>query len=191
MLYSAVTIQADTAPDSVAGYTFTAFDTGIPINKLIVVGTHRFTETNDGAFKRSGPYSYGKLSSTTGRAVFLRDDSSGDSDTVTFDFTTVTNGTYSNARLRQGFPDTRTGNFTASFTRPPQIGDASSSVRTNQFGFTIAEGTGRIIVVEASTSLLDSVWHPLGTNSLTSASAYFSDPQWTNSPIRFYRLRSP
>ena len=32
---------------------------------------------------------------------------------------------------------------------------------------------------------------PLQTNTLSSDSLYFSDPQWTNYPARFYRLRSP
>ena len=29
------------------------------------------------------------------------------------------------------------------------------------------------------------------TNTLTGGTAYFGDPQWTNYPGRFYRLRSP
>jgi len=32
-------------------------------------------------------------------------------------------------------------------------------------------------------------WPPLATNTLTSGSCYFSDPQWTNYPGRYYRLR--
>jgi hypothetical protein len=44
-------------------------------------------------------------------------------------------------------------------------------------------------VVEASTDLIN--WQPVQTNTLTSGSVYFSDPQWTNYPGRFYRLRSP
>jgi hypothetical protein len=45
--------------------------------------------------------------------------------------------------------------------------------------------------VETSTSLADPIWTPVGTNTLTSGSAYFSDPQWTNYPARFYRIRLP
>ena len=48
---------------------------------------------------------------------------------------------------------------------------------------------GEIVVVEASTNLLD--WQPVATNTLTTGSAYFSDPKWTNFHGRFYRLRSP
>ncbi len=45
--------------------------------------------------------------------------------------------------------------------------------------------------MEASASLTDPVWAPVATNTLTGGSAYFSDPEWTNYPARFYRLRSP
>jgi hypothetical protein len=34
-------------------------------------------------------------------------------------------------------------------------------------------------------------WIPLQTNLLGSGPLYFFDPQWTNYPARFYRLRSP
>ena len=48
-----------------------------------------------------------------------------------------------------------------------------------------------MVVVEASTDLAQPLWAPVGTNTLTDGSSYFSDPQWTNYPGRFYRLRSP
>ena len=69
--------------------------------------------------------------------------------------------------------------------------DASFGVRTNQFGFNIAWASGQVVVVEACANLTDPIWSPLQTNTLTSDSLYFSDPQWTNYPGRFYRLRSP
>jgi len=72
-----------------------------------------------------------------------------------------------------------------------QTSDASFGVRTNQFGFTIAWASGMTVVVEASTSLTNPVWIPLATNTLTSGSSYFSDPQWMNYAGRFYRLRWP
>ena len=68
---------------------------------------------------------------------------------------------------------------------------ASFGVRTNQFGFTITGTSNLVIVVEACTNLANPVWSPVGTNTLTGGSSYFSDPQWTNYPGRFYRLRSP
>jgi hypothetical protein len=69
--------------------------------------------------------------------------------------------------------------------------DASFGVRTNQFGFNINWASGMTVVVEASTNLANPTWTPLATNTLTSSSAYCSDPQWTNYPVRFYRLRWP
>jgi hypothetical protein len=41
------------------------------------------------------------------------------------------------------------------------------------------------------TNLANPTWYPLQTNTLTGGSFYFSDPQWTNYPGRFYRIRSP
>ncbi len=67
----------------------------------------------------------------------------------------------------------------------------SFAVRTNQFGFTITGASNLLVVVEASASLVNPAWSPLQTNTLTGGSSYFSDPQWTNYPARFDRLRSP
>jgi len=72
-----------------------------------------------------------------------------------------------------------------------QTSDASFGVRTNRFGFTITGTSNLVIVVEACTNLANPVWIPLQTNTLTGDSSYFSDPQWTNYPARFYRLRWP
>jgi len=47
------------------------------------------------------------------------------------------------------------------------------------------------LVLEARTNLADPVWSPVATNPLTDGWSYFSDPDWTNCPARFYRLRSP
>jgi hypothetical protein len=74
---------------------------------------------------------------------------------------------------------------------PPSLG-----VKTNQYGFRISWATNASVVVEACTSL--GIWSPIATNTitmginpLTDGWTYFSDPNWTNSPARFYRLRSP
>jgi hypothetical protein len=72
-----------------------------------------------------------------------------------------------------------------------QTGDASFGVRTNQFGFNINWASGQTVVVEACTNFANPVWQPVQTNTLTGGSCYFSDPQWTNYPVRLYRLRSP
>jgi hypothetical protein len=67
----------------------------------------------------------------------------------------------------------------------------SFGVQTNQFGFIISWATNIPVVVEACTSLANPTWSPLKTNTLTGGWSYFSDPQWTNYPNRFYRLRWP
>jgi hypothetical protein len=64
-------------------------------------------------------------------------------------------------------------------------------VQSNDFGFIVSWATNLPVVVEASTSLANPTWSPVATNTLTSGSAYFTDPQWTNYPAHFYRLRSP
>jgi hypothetical protein len=79
------------------------------------------------------------------------------------------------------------------FLPNPLILNNSSSfgVRTNQFGFIISWATNVSVVVEASTLSDPITWVPLQTNTLTGGWVYFSDPDWTNYPIRCYRLRSP
>ena len=90
-----------------------------------------------------------------------------------------------------GWGPTLGGRPTALWTPLVQASDASFGVRTNQFGFNITWASGRVVVVEACTSVTQPIWSPVGTNTLTGGSSYFSDPQWTNHPARFYRLRSP
>jgi hypothetical protein len=74
---------------------------------------------------------------------------------------------------------------------PLILGATTLGVQNNQFGFTISWATNAPVVVEACTNLADPLWIPVQTNALTTGSAYFSDPQWTNYPGRFYRLHSP
>jgi len=79
----------------------------------------------------------------------------------------------------------------------PQVqNDSSFGVQNNQFGFNIAGSSNLVIVVEACTNFTSPVWQPVQTNTLntfigTNGTSYFSDPQWTNYPARFYRFRSP
>ena len=67
----------------------------------------------------------------------------------------------------------------------------SFGVQTNGFGFIISWATNLSVVVEACTGLANPIWTPVGTNTLTGGSSYFSDPEWTNYPTRLYRLRTP
>jgi hypothetical protein len=64
-------------------------------------------------------------------------------------------------------------------------------VQTNGFGFTVSWATNLAVVVESSTTLASDLWVPLQTNTLTGGRFYFSDPDWTSHPARFYRVRSP
>jgi hypothetical protein len=72
-----------------------------------------------------------------------------------------------------------------------QTGDGNFGIRKNQFGFDITGTTNIPIVVEACTNLVHPVWIPLQSLVLTNGLFYFSDPQWTNYPGRYYRISSP
>ena len=69
--------------------------------------------------------------------------------------------------------------------------DPNFGVRADQFGFTITGTAGLVIVIEATPSLTDPVWTPVGTNTLARGSSLFNDPQWVSYPTRIYRFRSP
>ncbi|HXP63532.1 MAG TPA: leucine-rich repeat domain-containing protein, partial [Dongiaceae bacterium] len=73
----------------------------------------------------------------------------------------------------------------------PQVQPGSFGIRTNQFGFNITGSSNLVVVIEASTNLLNPSWYPLQTNTLNGNSLHFADPQWTNYPSRFYRLSMP
>jgi hypothetical protein len=75
----------------------------------------------------------------------------------------------------------------------PQVlaSDSSFGVRTNQFGFNINWASGMSVAVDACTDLANPTWSPIITNTLTSGTAYFGDPEWSKYPTRFYRLRWP
>jgi len=89
-----------------------------------------------------------------------------------------------------------TGRPTVLWNPQVQPGDPIFGVQNNQFGFNITGSSNLVIVAEACTNLANPVWSPVQTNTLntfigTNGTSYFSDPQWTNYPGRFYRLRSP
>jgi len=93
-----------------------------------------------------------------------------------------------------GWGATFAGRPTALWVLPyPLILNNGSSfgVQTNGFSFVISWATNLSVVVEACTNLVNPIWSRVGTNPLAGGSSYFSDPQWTNHPTRFYRLVSP
>lgn len=90
-----------------------------------------------------------------------------------------------------GWGPTFSGRPTMLWNRRLQTIDAAFGVRSNQFGFNITGTSNLVIVVETTTDLAGRIWYPLQTNTLNGGSLCFSDPQWMNYPMRFYRLRSP
>ncbi len=90
-----------------------------------------------------------------------------------------------------GWGATYGGRPTALWNSANSVTLADPGVTANQFGFFINGTNGQEIVVEALTSLTNSVWLPLQTNTLGENPLYFSDAQWTNHPARFYRVRVP
>jgi hypothetical protein len=88
------------------------------------------------------------------------------------------------------WPPTFGGLPTVLWNPQVQTSGASFGVRTNRFGFTITGTSGLVVVVEACTNPINPAWSPLQTITLA-GSYYFTDPQWTNYPARFYRISQP
>jgi len=85
-----------------------------------------------------------------------------------------------------GWGSTYGGLPTVGLFPPPQIG-GNVGIQFGNFGFTVTGVANQTIVVEASTNLVN--WQPIWTNTSSSASVIFTDPQWKNYPRRFYRAR--
>jgi hypothetical protein len=73
----------------------------------------------------------------------------------------------------------------------PHVQPGSSGVRSNQFGFNITGSSNLVVVIEATSSLSNPTWTPLQSNTLNGNPLYFTDPQWTDYPGRFYRVTWP
>jgi hypothetical protein len=71
-----------------------------------------------------------------------------------------------------------------------QTADGSFGIQANQFSFNITWASGQTVVVQACSNLSNPVWNPITTNTLTCGLFYFTDPQCTNYPGRFYRVSS-
>jgi hypothetical protein len=97
---------------------------------------------------------------------------------------TATNGVL---RIRH---DTGTNVLVVDQSSNPQAQISSTGLGSNAdtFGFDITGASNLVVVVQACTNLADPGWLPVGTNTLTDGSSYFSDPAWTNFSSRFYRL---
>lgn len=64
-------------------------------------------------------------------------------------------------------------------------------VSNNQFGFNVTGANNLVVVVEACTNLTKPIWTPVSTNTFAGGTSYFTDPQWTNYPSRYYRFSPP
>jgi hypothetical protein len=120
----------------------------------------------------------------------------GNSPTPTNDFSVFTGGPYPTMYYlpgTTGWGQRFDGCPTSPWTLPYPIilnNGAGFGGLSAPFGFTISWATNLPVVVEACTDLANPAWSPLATNTLTSGTNYFADPQWTNYPGRFYRIRS-
>jgi hypothetical protein len=90
-----------------------------------------------------------------------------------------------------GWSNTYQGVPTVLWNPQIQTADVDFGIRSNQFGFNITSTNNIPIVIEACTNLANPVWTPLTNVTLTNGSFYFSDPQWTNYPGRFYGIGFP
>lgn len=57
------------------------------------------------------------------------------------------------------------------------------------FGFLISWATNQAVIVESRTDLTEANWTAIATNALVNGSWRFIDPEWTQHPTRFYRVR--
>jgi hypothetical protein len=85
---------------------------------------------------------------------------------------------------------TNTGISTELWNPQIQSTEANFGFQNNQFGFNITGPPNLPVIVETADNLTSSNWTPLQSFTLTNGSVYFSDPQSTNSPARFYRIGS-
>lgn len=76
---------------------------------------------------------------------------------------------------------------------PPSIMAGSSfGIATNCFGFVVSAPSNQPVAIDICTNLGGN-WTPVQTNTLGAGTNafYFSDPKWTNYPVRYYRIREP
>ncbi|MEI8206086.1 MAG: leucine-rich repeat protein [Kiritimatiellales bacterium] len=64
-------------------------------------------------------------------------------------------------------------------------------MRASGFNFAVSGDNGTPVIVESVTNLTGGVWMAIATNFINDGVLNFSDPQATNTPEKFYRLRMP
>jgi len=179
--YKCIAMTSITIPNGVTSIGYETFDGCASLTNITIPSSVTSIGTN--AFYRcsslKGIYCLGNAPAV-GLSVFLYDS------TLTAYYLPGTTGWIAFAA--------NTGLTTALWFLPNPLilnNEPSFGVQTNVFGFTISWATNTSVVVEGSTNLANPVWQPVSTNTLTGGTSYFSDPQWTNYPGQFYRLRSP
>ncbi len=189
-----------TIPDTVTSIGDSAFESCTNLTSVRIadgvgaIGRYAFSEctrltgiTIPGTVTNIGSYAFCYCGSLT--SVYFQGNAPSPDDASVF--------AYANNPILYYLPGT-TGWGTTFAGRPavlwnPTIETTSADfgVISNQFGFNVT-GTPNIpIVLEASPNLEFAGWDPLLIGTLTNGSIYFIDPDWTNFPARFYRIRSP
>ena len=72
---------------------------------------------------------------------------------------------------------------------PEAKDDGSMGVQAGKYGFNVDWAEGLTVVIEGATNLHAPVWIPLATNTFSGETYDFRDPEWTNYPGRYYRIR--
>jgi hypothetical protein len=167
-----------TIPDSVTSIGVEAFEWCIGLTN-VTIGNH---------VTSLGGYAFYKCTRLT-EACFRGNAPAIDS----FAFYGDTNVTVYYLPGTTGWGSTFSGRPTAPWYLPNPLilNGPSLGVQTNGFGFIISWATNISVVVEACTNFVNPVWQPVQSNTLTDGWCYFNDPDWTNYPVRYYRLRSP
>ena len=111
----------------------------------------------------------------------------GDAPSIGHAFQNTTNTTVFYLPGKTGWGSTFDGRPTALWL--PQLD--IPRLDTDPFGFNIRWASGQDIIVESNSSLTNSAWQPILTNTLVEDSYYYSDEQWTNYPVHFYRVSIP
>jgi hypothetical protein len=184
-----VTITGYSGPGGAVAIPSTLY--GLPVTSLGDYAFYNCTSLTSVTIPDSvtsiGDYAFYNCTSLT--SVTIPDSVTSIGDWAFFNCTSLTRVYYLAGTT--GWGATFGGRPTALWKPKIETSDDSFGVQTNQFGFNITWASGQTVVVEACPNLANPVWTPLQTNTLTGDTLYFSDPQWTNHPARFYRLRWP